>query len=84
MKWADSYALALTVFHPNWCTPLLRWNPPGNRMQFRDKGAAGLMQLMPHTAAQFGVTNRFAPEENIHGGVAYLARLFQIFTVISA
>jgi soluble lytic murein transglycosylase-like protein len=44
-----------------------------------DKGAAGLMQLMPATAYKFGVRNRFRIEENIHGGVAYLAFLMQEF-----
>jgi soluble lytic murein transglycosylase-like protein len=43
------------------------------------KGAAGLMQLMPPTAAIFGVTNRFRVEENIRGGVAYLAYLIRLF-----
>lgn len=43
------------------------------------KGAAGLMQLMPPTAATFGVTNRFRIEENIRGGVAYLAYLIRLF-----
>ena len=33
------------------------------------KGAVGLMQLMPSTAATFGVTNRFEVEQNIRGGV---------------
>jgi soluble lytic murein transglycosylase-like protein len=33
------------------------------------------MQLMPQTAARFGVRNRFQLDENIRGGVAYLAWL---------
>jgi len=43
------------------------------------KGAVGLMQLMPATAARFGVRNRFDIEENICGGVAYLAWLIRLF-----
>jgi len=44
-----------------------------------NKGAAGLMQLMPRTAIRFGVWNRFRIEENIRGGVAYLAWLQDTF-----
>ncbi len=43
------------------------------------KGAVGLMQLMPQTATRFGVLNRFQVNENIRGGVAYLARLTHQF-----
>ncbi|MCI0624876.1 MAG: lytic transglycosylase domain-containing protein [Acidobacteria bacterium] len=43
------------------------------------KGAVGLMQLMPATAARFGVRNRFDIEDNIRGGVAYLAWLIRLF-----
>lgn len=43
------------------------------------KGAGGLMQLMPATAKRFGVTDRFSPEENIRGGVAYLRILLREF-----
>ena len=39
------------------------------------KGAMGLMQLMPRTAAMLGVDDAFDPEQNIEGGVKYLARL---------
>jgi soluble lytic murein transglycosylase-like protein len=39
------------------------------------KGAMGLMQLMPATAAQFGVIDPFNPVENIRAGVRYLRQL---------
>lgn len=51
------------------------WNP----FAVSSKGAAGIMQLMPGTAIRFGVRNRFRLDENIHGGVAYLAWLNQRF-----
>lgn len=40
-------------------------------------GAEGLMQLMPGTAQSLGVANAFAPEENVHGGAAYLDWLLE-------
>ena len=39
------------------------------------KGAMGLMQLMPRTAAMLGVDDAFDPGQNIEGGVKYLAQL---------
>lgn len=41
------------------------------------KGAQGLMQLMPGTAGQYGVTNAFDPEQNIKAGVQHLAGLLK-------
>ena len=38
-------------------------------------GARGLMQLMPATAADHGVTDSDQPEQNVHGGAAYLDEL---------
>ncbi len=39
------------------------------------KGAMGLMQLMPATARALGLSDPFQPDDNIRGGVAYLAQL---------
>jgi len=42
-------------------------------------GAEGLMQLIPATAARFGVTDSTNPSQNIKGGVAYLDWLLKEF-----
>ncbi|MCE8555684.1 lytic transglycosylase domain-containing protein [Ruegeria pomeroyi] len=42
-------------------------------------GAQGLMQLMPDTAARFGVNDSLSPDENIAGGVRYLNWLMEEF-----
>lgn len=43
------------------------------------RGARGLMQLMPDTAASLGVDDPFSPRENIHGGVRHLRSLLDRF-----
>ena len=42
-------------------------------------GAQGLMQLMPPTARDLGVTDSFDPEQNIDGGARYLAQQYRAF-----
>jgi hypothetical protein len=43
------------------------------------KGARGLMQLMPATARQMGVSDAFEPRQNVFGGVKYLRLLLDMF-----
>ena len=43
------------------------------------KGAQGLMQLMPATAASLGVSDAFDPETNLEGGSRYLAELINLY-----
>lgn len=44
-----------------------------------DKGAQGLMQLMPDTASDLGVDDPFDAGQNIRGGAQYLAKLLREF-----
>jgi hypothetical protein len=44
-----------------------------------NKGACGLMQLMPGTALRFGVTDSYDPVANIYAGTHYLRWLLQTF-----
>jgi soluble lytic murein transglycosylase-like protein len=44
-----------------------------------DKGAMGLMQLMPATAKQYGVNNVFDSAQNIEGGIRYIGDLVRLY-----
>jgi soluble lytic murein transglycosylase-like protein len=44
-----------------------------------NKGARGLMQLMPGTALRFGVTSIWDPKQNIEGGTRYMRFLLDKF-----
>lgn len=43
------------------------------------RGAEGLMQMMPSTAAKMGVTDLFDPEESLKAGTEYLRYIQQMF-----
>jgi len=78
MGWADYYATEYRV-PPELVHAIIEVESAWQVHAISTKGAAGLMQLMPATAVTFGVTNRFEVEQNIRGGVAYLARLVKLF-----
>jgi soluble lytic murein transglycosylase-like protein len=42
-----------------------------------NKGALGLMQLIPTTAVRFGVNDAFSPQQNVDAGVRYLKTLLE-------
>ena len=44
-----------------------------------DKGARGLMQLMPETSRKMGVKDAHDPVDNVEGGIKYLSRLLKMF-----
>ena len=50
-----------------------------NARALSNKGAMGLMQLIPETAERFGVTNPWDPHQNVKGGVRYLRYLLSYF-----
>jgi len=48
-----------------------------NRWAVSNKGALGLMQLIPTTAVRFGVNDAFSPQQNVDAGVRYLKTLLE-------
>lgn len=50
-----------------------------NQVALSPKNAKGLMQMIPDTAARFGVNNPYDPAQNIRGGMAYLRWLLAFF-----
>jgi hypothetical protein len=65
---------------PRLVEALIRVESAFNTRAVSDKGAMGLMQLMPSTALELGVEDAFDVEENLRGGTAYLRSLLDRFS----
>jgi soluble lytic murein transglycosylase-like protein len=73
-RYADKYGVDATLVRA-----VIQVESNFNPQCVSNKGARGLMQLMPETARRFGVKNIHDPEQNIHGGVRYLSYLMRLF-----
>jgi soluble lytic murein transglycosylase-like protein len=62
---------------PDFISSVIRAESGFNSRAVSKKGAQGLMQLMPQTASQLGVTNSFDPKANVEGGTKYLRELLE-------
>ena len=73
-KYAQIYGV-----DPSLVRAVMRHESGFNTTAVSPKGAQGLMQLMPGTAALMGVKNPLDPEQNIAGGVGYLRNCLDRF-----
>lgn len=74
----DKYAAAESV-PAALVSAVMRVESCYDRRAVSRSGARGLMQLMPFTARELGVRDSFDPEQNIGGGVRYLAKMLKRF-----
>ncbi len=58
---------------------IIRVESDFNTYAVSSAGARGLMQLMPSTALEMNVEDSFDPEENVEGGIQYLAQMLELF-----
>ena len=72
--YADHYHLPRELIHA-----IIEQESGWNQRAISNKGAIGLMQLMPATAAHFFVRNPTSIQDNIGGGVRYVAALNDLF-----
>jgi hypothetical protein len=67
--------------NPQVVAALIRAESAGNSRAVSNKGARGLMQLMPATAERFGIRKEklLDPKQNLEAGITYLSWLIEQF-----
>lgn len=78
----DAAVTAASIQHgvdANLIRAVIRAESSGNPLAVSHAGAMGLMQLMPTTARNLGVTDPFDIVQNVNAGTAYLASLLDRF-----
>ncbi len=73
-KYAEQYRIPRTLAHR-----MMLQESSGNPRAQSDAGALGLLQLMPGTAREMGVTDPFDEEQSIRGGLRYLRKQYDDF-----
>ncbi len=64
---------------PRLLAAVVRVESGGDPRSQSNKGAMGLMQLMPETARDYGVKNPYDPLQNMTGGGKYLKNMIGMF-----
>lgn len=72
-----NYAAKETGLDPELIHAVIRAESGYNPNAVSPKGAVGLMQIMPETARELGVTNAHDPSENVLAGARYLSKLIE-------
>jgi len=62
---------------PNLVRAIIAAESAGNTTAKSPKGAQGLMQIMPDTGKELGITDAFDPNQNIDGGTKYIVSLLK-------
>jgi len=80
--WLNTMIDAISANHqvdPALVRAVMKTESNFNRWAVSNKGALGLMQLIPSTGRRYGVRDFFDPQQNIDGGVRYLKFLLEKF-----